>query len=130
MPQYINVLLRMLLPHSTAPSSPRSVTITRVFENGIELNWISPREPNGEVRFGVTVSSNTMNIFQRWCGHSHCNVTRLQKGVRYSIQVLAFNNINVMRSTFTRSTALTYEHTLDVPTVAGECFEILNVLCA
>ena len=35
---------------STAPSPPRHLTITRVFDDGIELNWIPPREPNGDIQ--------------------------------------------------------------------------------
>ena len=32
------------------PSPPRDLTRTGVFDNGIELNWIPPSEPNGDIR--------------------------------------------------------------------------------
>ena len=31
----------------TAPSPPRDLTVTRVFQDGIELNWIPPLNANG-----------------------------------------------------------------------------------
>ena len=31
----------------TDPSPPRSVTITRVFQDGVELNWLPPTERRG-----------------------------------------------------------------------------------
>ena len=37
----------------TAPSPPRNITINRVCNDGIELNWIPPREPNGDIRHYV-----------------------------------------------------------------------------
>ena len=37
----------------TDPSPPRNVTITRVFQDGVELNWLPTTEPNGEVHYVV-----------------------------------------------------------------------------
>ena len=96
--------------YSTDPSPPRNVTITRVFQDGVELNWLPPTEPNGVVRFSVVVLSKTGQRLQKSCGPRHCNVTALQRGVNYSITVVAGDH--------TSSAILTYEHTHI--TAAGE----------
>ena len=49
---------------STAPSPPRHLTITRVFDDGIELNWIPPREPNGDIQH-YTIKYTTQNGTQQ-----------------------------------------------------------------
>ena len=35
------------------PSSPRDPSSTRKFQDGIELNWLPPTEPNGEVHYVI-----------------------------------------------------------------------------
>ena len=65
----------------TVPSPPRYVTITRVFDDGIELNWIPPREPNGDIRHYIikyTTQTKTR----------HCQV-----------EINTTNNINYYNST-------------------------------
>ena len=42
-----------LFYYLTVPSIPRAVTITRVFQDGVELNWLPPTEPNGEVHYVI-----------------------------------------------------------------------------
>ena len=45
---------KVLLPSYPAdPSPPRNVTVTRVFRDGVELNWLPPTEPNGEVHYVI-----------------------------------------------------------------------------
>ena len=82
-----------------------------MFQGGVELNWLPPSEPNGEVHFAASFSSETVKQLQTSCGPRHCNVTGLQEGVVYTIDVLAFNRAATSR--VTRSAALTYKHTLD-----------------
>ena len=35
------------------PTPPRDVKITRIFQDGIELNWLPPTETNGEVFYVI-----------------------------------------------------------------------------
>ncbi len=37
----------------TGPTPPKEVIMTRVFQDGIELNWLPPTEPNGEVHYVI-----------------------------------------------------------------------------
>ena len=80
--------------NQTDPSPPRSVTITRVFQDGIELNWLPPTEPNGEVHYvveykredsGNWTSVNTTSDSTRY------NLTGLHNGTSYTIRVVAVN---------------------------------------
>ena len=81
---------------STAPSPPRHLTITRVFDDGIELNWIPPREPNGDIlhyiikyttQDGTQQEINTANYI------NYYNLTGLERGQTYNnIRVVAVNS--------------------------------------
>ena len=80
---------------STAPSPPRHLTRTRVFHDGIELNWIPPREPNGDIRYynityttqdGAQQEINTTNNI------NYYNLTGLERGQTYNITVVAVNS--------------------------------------
>ena len=71
----------------TDPSPPRNVTITRVFQDGVELNWLPPTEPNGAERYSVVVYSAQSGQQNHTCYPRHCNVTALRDGVTYSIAV-------------------------------------------
>ena len=76
----------------TDPSPPRNVTITRVFQDGVELNWLPPTEPNGQVHYAVEykrdergswISVNTTS------DSTHYNLTGLHSGTSYTIRVVA-----------------------------------------
>ena len=83
----------------TVPSRPRDLTITRVFDDGIELNWIPPREPNGDIRHYIikyttqdgtqqeinTTNNTTNNI-------NYYNLAGLERGQTYNITVVAVNS--------------------------------------
>ena len=65
----------------------------RVNLDGIELNWIPPLEPNGDVYYLIeyndgnrTVSVNTSS------GSTYFKLTGLQRGVTYNITVVAVNS--------------------------------------
>ena len=79
----------------TAPSPPRNLTITRVFDDGIELNWMPPREPNGDIRHYVikyTTQDGTQEINTR-NNINYYNLTGLVKGQTYkNIRVVAVNS--------------------------------------
>ena len=84
-------ILRVLC---TAPSPPRYLTITRVFDDGIELNWIPPREPNGDIRH-YTIKYTTQNGTQQEINITNINyynLTELNIGQTYKIRVVAVNS--------------------------------------
>ena len=76
----------------TEPSSPRSVTITRVFQDGVELNWLPPTEPNGEVNYAVEYKredSGNWTSVNTTSDSTHYNLTGLHSGTNYTIRVVA-----------------------------------------
>ena len=79
---------------STAPSRPRHLTITRVFDDGIELNWIPPRKPNGDIRHYIikyTTQNGTQKI-NTANNINYYNLTGLERGQTYNITVVAVNS--------------------------------------
>ena len=77
------------------PSPPRKLSITKVFKDGIDLNWLPPTEPNGEVLHYVIYyapegvseqnSSTGSNL-------THYNLTGLERNSVYTnIAVQAVN---------------------------------------
>ena len=80
---------------STAPSPPRHLTITRVCDDGIELNWIPPREPNGDIRHYIikyTTQNETQNKTNTGNNTNYYNLTGLERGQTYNITVVAVNS--------------------------------------
>ena len=80
---------------STAPSPPRCLTITRVFDDEIELNWIPPREPNGDIRHYIikyTTQNGTQQEINTTNNTNYYNLTGLERGQTYNnITVVAVN---------------------------------------
>ena len=75
------------------PSAPRYPVIIGDDTDGIELNWIHPLEPNGDVYYLIeyndgnrTVSVNTSS------SSTYFHLTGLQRGVTYNITVVAVNS--------------------------------------
>ena len=82
---------------STDPSPPRHLTITRVFNDGIELNWIPPREPNGDIRHYIikyfTRDGRTEQEINTTNNINYYNLTGLERGQTYHIiRVVAVNS--------------------------------------
>ena len=81
---------------TTVPSPPRHLTITRVCDDGIELNWIPPREPNGDVRHYIikyTTQDGTQQEINTANNINYYNLTGLEKGHAYNnITVVAVNS--------------------------------------
>ena len=76
----------------TDPSPTRNVTITRVFQDGIELNWLPPTEPNGEVHYVVEYKredSGNWTSVNTTSDSTHYNLTGLHSGINYTIRVVA-----------------------------------------
>ena len=80
----------------TDPSPPRNVTITRVFQDGVELNWLPPTEPNGEVHYVIEYKredSGNWTSVNTTSDSTHYNLTALHSGdTNYSIRVVAVNS--------------------------------------
>ena len=105
--------------YSTDPSPPRKLSVSRVFDNGIELNWLPPTEPNGEVLHYVidyTPEGGTKQSFTTENNLTHYNLTGLEMNSVYTnIAVQAVNSAGHGRSD--RSAAIAqYNHT-----PPGEC---------
>ena len=81
---------------STASSPPRHLTRTRVFHDGIELNWIPPREPNGDIRHYIikyTTQNGTQQKINTTNNINYYNLTGLKGGQTYdNITVVAVNS--------------------------------------
>ena len=82
--------------HLTDPSHPRHLTITRVCDDGIELNWIPPREPNGDIRHYIikyTTQNGTQQEINTTNNINYYNLTGLERGQTYNnIEVVAVNS--------------------------------------
>ena len=82
--------------HPTEPSSPRHVSVTRVIGKGIELNWLPPTEPNGEVLHYVTYytpEGGTEQSIDTESNLTHYNLTGLERNRVYTnIAVQAVNS--------------------------------------
>ena len=90
---YTSIIL--LFIYLTEPSHARNITITRVFQGGIELNWLPPTEPNGEVHYVVEYKregSGNWTSVNTASDSTHYNLTGLHSGTNYTIRVVAVNS--------------------------------------
>ena len=82
--------------HLTVPSPSRYLSVTRVFDDGIELNWLPPTEPNGEVLHYViyyTPEGGTEQSIDTGSNLTHYNLTGLERNRVYTnIAVQAVNS--------------------------------------
>ena len=79
----------------TGPTPPKEVIITRVFQDGVELNWLPPIEPNGEVHYVIyyTRENGTEQSMDTGSNLTHYNLTGLERNRVYTnIAVLANNS--------------------------------------
>ena len=94
------------------PSLPRLLSITREFQDGIELNWLPPTEPNGEVHYVIyyTPEGGTEQSIDTGSNLTHYNLTGLERNKLYTnIEVQAVNSVG--RSDRSAEIAR-YNHTL------------------
>ena len=78
------------------PSPPRNLSITREFQDGIELNWLPPTEPNGEVHYVIyyTPENGTDQSIGTGSNLTHYNLTGLERNRVYTnIAVQAVNSV-------------------------------------
>ena len=107
------------------PSSPRNLSITKEFQNGIELNWLPPTKPNGEVHYVIyyTPEGGTEQSINTGSNLTHYNLTGLERNRVYTnIAVQAVNSAG--RSE--RSAIIAqYNHTPP----SESCMETIYILC-
>ena len=99
----------------TGPSPPRYLTITKVFKDGIQLNWIPSTLPNGDISHYIikySLQDGTLHQITTTNNINYYNLTGLERGKTYNnITVVAVN----LAGDSVRSGAITsYTHT---PTV-------------
>ena len=90
-------MITSALLHSLAvPTPPRDVTVTRVFQDGLELNWLPPTEPNGEVHYVICYTSlcGSEQSIDTGSDQTHYNLTGLGRNRMYTIiTVQAVNSV-------------------------------------
>ena len=67
-----------------------------MFEDGVELNWLPPTEPNGEVRYIIyyTPEGGTEQSIDTGSDLTHYNLTGLERNREYiNISVQAVNSV-------------------------------------
>ena len=77
-------------------SSPRHLSYTRLFPDGVELNWLPPNEPNGEVHYVIyyTPEGGTEQLIDTGSNLTHYNLTGLERNRVYTnIAVQAVNSV-------------------------------------
>ena len=75
------------------PSAPRYPCIIGDDADGIELNWIPPLEPNGDVYYLIEYNDGNRTVPLNTSSKStYFNLTGLQRGVTYNITVVAVNS--------------------------------------
>ena len=83
----------VLLSMNSEPSAPRYPCILGESRNGIELNWIPPLEPNGDVYYLIEYNDGNKVVSVNISSEStYFNLTGLQRGVTYNITVVAVNS--------------------------------------
>ena len=81
--------------HPSGPSPPRQLSVTRILEDGIELNWLPPTEPNGEVHYVIyyTPEGGSEQSNDTGSNLTHYNLTGLDRNRVYTnIAVQAINS--------------------------------------
>ena len=90
-------MITSALLHSLAvPTPPRDVTVIRVFQDGLELNWLPPTEPNGEVHYVICYTSlcGLEQSIDTGSDLTHYNLTGLGRNRVYTIiTVQAVNSV-------------------------------------
>ena len=104
--------LSALLHSITVPTAPQTVTITRVFQDGAELNWLPPTEPNGEVHYVIyyTPEGGTEQSIDTGSNLTHYNLTGLERNRVYTN--IAVQAVNIIGRSERSAVIAQYNHTL------------------
>ena len=81
-----------------------------MFQGGVELNWLPPTEPNGEVHYVIEYKredSESWTSVNTTSDSTHYNLAGLHSGTNYTIRVVAVNSAGraAITHTHTSSTA-------------------------
>ena len=85
-----------VLSFHTAPTAPRALIIMNILEIQIELNWLPPTEPNGEVHYVIyyTPEGGTEELNNTGSDLTYYNLTGLERNRVYTnIAVQAVNSV-------------------------------------
>ena len=85
--------------------------ITRVFQDGIELNWLPPTEPNGEVHYVIyyTPEGGTEQSIDTGSNLTHYNLTGLERNRVYTN--IAVQAVNLVGRSDRSAVIAQYNHT-------------------
>ena len=69
---------------------PRLLAISREFKDGIELNWLPPTEPNGEVHYVIyyTPKNGTEQSVDTGSNLTHYNLTGLERNSNIAVEAV------------------------------------------
>ena len=122
----VSRLISILCLLHTDPSPPRDLTVTTVFQHGIELNWIPPRETNGDIQhYIIYTTQNGIDCEQEintTDNTNYYNLTGLEIGRTYNITVVAVNSAGMSE----RSGTIYTHRTMETTVVSGEKKNILG----
>ena len=95
----------------SVPTPPRAVNINRVFQDGVELNWLPPTEPNGEVHYVIyyTPEGGTEQSIDTGSNLTHYNLTGLERNRVYTN--IAVQAVNSAGSSIRSAVIAQYNHT-------------------
>ena len=80
-----------------APSKTRHLTVTRIFTDGFEINWITPQQLNGSALYELNYGTNTtvFSTVDTASDDTYYNLTGLQQNTPYYIRVVAVNYVTL-----------------------------------
>ena len=72
--------------HTVTTAPPRQVNIARVFQDSVELNWLPPTEPIGEVHYVIyyTPEDGIEQSIDTGSDLTHYNLTGLERNRVYT----------------------------------------------
>ena len=93
---WVNTIIILNIILSTGPSRPRSLTISSASSKWIELNWIPPAKPNGDIQHYMikyTTQNGTQQKINTAKNTNYYNLTGLErKQTFYEIRLVAVNS--------------------------------------
>ena len=100
---------------STVPTPPRNVTINTVYQDGVELNWLPPTDPNGEVHYVIyyTPGGGTEQSMDTGSDLTHYNLTGLERNRVYNN--IAVEAVNAVGRSGRSAIIQEYNHTYTPP---------------
>ena len=95
----------------TGSTPPKELIITRVYQDGVELNWLPPTEPNGEVHYVIyyTPEGGTEQSIDTGSNLTHYNLTGLERNRAYTN--IAVEAVNTAGRSVRSAVIAQYNHT-------------------